>query len=79
MAVMTIPYELRIGWRYTRSARTAETLGTERAGHGVLIGERGLVLTIGYLVTEANDVELTLLFDPEHDLEERILKEQFAP
>ena len=30
-------------------------------------------------VTEANDVELTLLFDPEHDLEERILKEQFAP
>jgi len=30
-------------------------------------------------VTEASDIELTLLFDPEHDLEERILKEQFAP
>jgi NAD+ kinase len=30
-------------------------------------------------VTEAADIELTLLFDPEHDLEERILKEQFAP
>jgi NAD+ kinase len=30
-------------------------------------------------VTEAFDIELTLLFDPEHDLEERILKEQFAP
>jgi NAD+ kinase len=30
-------------------------------------------------VTEANDTQLTLLFDPEHDLEERILKEQFAP
>lgn len=30
-------------------------------------------------VTEANDIELTLLFDPEHDLEERILKEQFNP
>jgi NAD+ kinase len=29
-------------------------------------------------VTEATDIELTLLFDPEHDLEERILKEQFA-
>jgi len=28
-------------------------------------------------VTEASDIELTLLFDPEHDLEERILKEQF--
>jgi NAD+ kinase len=31
------------------------------------------------MVTEATDIELTLLFDPEHDLEERILKEQFAP
>jgi NAD+ kinase len=30
-------------------------------------------------VTEATDIELTLLFDPEHDLEERILKEQFEP
>jgi NAD+ kinase len=30
-------------------------------------------------VTEAADIVLTLLFDPEHDLEERILKEQFDP
>ena len=30
-------------------------------------------------VTEAVDVTLTLLFDPEHNLEERIIKEQFAP
>jgi len=30
-------------------------------------------------VTEAADTALTLLFDPEHDLEERIVKEQFAP
>jgi NAD+ kinase len=30
-------------------------------------------------VTEAADIDLTLLFDPEHDLEERILKEQFDP
>src|SRR5437763_1403562 len=30
-------------------------------------------------VTEATEIELPLLFDPEHDLEERILKEQFAP
>ncbi|MFO1085426.1 MAG: NAD kinase [Reyranellaceae bacterium] len=30
-------------------------------------------------VTEATDIALTLLFDPEHDLEERILKEQFDP
>ncbi|MFD2182952.1 S1C family serine protease [Rhodoplanes azumiensis] len=39
-------------------ATTAETLGTERAGHGVVIGDRGLVLTIGYLITEAEAVWL---------------------
>jgi len=40
-------------------AFTAETLGTERLGHGVLIRDRGVVLTIGYLVTEAQEVWLT--------------------
>jgi S1-C subfamily serine protease len=39
-------------------AFTAETLGTERMGHGVLIRDRGVVLTIGYLVTEAEEVWL---------------------
>jgi len=28
-------------------------------------------------VREAHDIELTLLFDPEHNLEERVFKEQF--
>ena len=37
------------------SAFTAEVLGTERAGNGVLI-DKGLVLTVGYLVTEAETV-----------------------
>jgi S1-C subfamily serine protease len=40
-------------------AFTAGTLGTERAGSGVLIGKDGLVLTIGYLVTEAETIWLT--------------------
>src|SRR6185312_15291781 len=40
-------------------AATAETLGTERMGNGVII-ENGLVLTIGYLVTEAETVWLKL-------------------
>jgi S1-C subfamily serine protease len=39
-------------------AFTADTLGTERMGHGVLIRDRGVVLTIGYLVTEAEEVWL---------------------
>ena len=37
-------------------AFTADTLGTERAGNGVLIRNDGLVLTIGYLVTEAETI-----------------------
>jgi S1-C subfamily serine protease len=41
-------------------AFTAETLGTERAGNGVLIRSNGLVLTIGYLVTEAESVWISL-------------------
>ena len=41
-------------------AFTAETLGTERAGNGVLI-RNGLVLTIGYLITEAQTVWINLI------------------
>ncbi|HEY6382341.1 MAG TPA: S1C family serine protease [Pseudolabrys sp.] len=40
-------------------AFTADTLGVERAGNGVLIDD-GLVLTIGYLITEADTVWLHL-------------------
>lgn len=44
-------------------AYTAETLGTERLGHGVLIRPEGIVLTIGYLVTEAETIWLKLADD----------------
>ena len=37
-------------------AFTASTLGTERAGSGVVIRESGLIATIGYLITEAETV-----------------------
>ena len=39
-------------------AFTAGALGTERSGSGVVIREDGLVLTIGYLITEAETVWL---------------------
>lgn len=39
-------------------ARSAATLGTVRGGTGVLIDASGLVLTVGYLVMEADAVEL---------------------
>ena len=40
-------------------AFTATILGTERAGNGIVIGDDGLVLTIGYLITEARSLWLT--------------------
>ncbi len=40
-------------------AFTAPLLGTERVGNGVVISDDGLVLTIGYLITEASAVWLT--------------------
>jgi len=39
-------------------ARSIATLGKERQGSGVLIGDDGVVLTIGYLILEADQVEL---------------------
>lgn len=40
-------------------AFTAPILGTERAGNGVVIRDDGLVVTIGYLITEAETIWLT--------------------
>jgi len=39
-------------------ARSAKTLGTEREGSGVLIDDRGHILTIGYLILEAESLEV---------------------
>src|SRR5579871_732874 len=46
--------------RIPGDAFTASILGTERAGHGVVISKDGLVLTIGYLITEAETIWLSL-------------------
>lgn len=54
------PLNAVVGVRATvpPSARTADTLGPERQGGGVVIGEDGLVLTIGYLIMEAVQTEI---------------------
>jgi serine protease Do len=40
------------------NARSSATLGSEREGTGVVIGDDGLILTIGYLIVEADDVSI---------------------
>jgi serine protease Do len=40
-------------------ARSVETLGRTREGSGVVIGADGLILTIGYLILEADTIQIT--------------------
>ena len=40
-------------------AFTAPILGTQRSGHGAVISDSGLIVTIGYLVAEADQVWIT--------------------
>ena len=49
-----------VGLRTTVSAeaRSAESLGRQRAGSGVVIGKDGLILTIGYLMMEADNIQI---------------------
>jgi S1-C subfamily serine protease len=42
----------------TDGATSAESLGAERFGSGVVIGPDGLILTIGYLLLEAETIEV---------------------
>lgn len=49
-----------VGVRVTAAegARSAETLGPRRSGSGVVISRDGLILTIGYLMLEAEQIEV---------------------
>ena len=42
-----------------QNRRSAQTLGAEREGHGIVIDDEGLVLTIGYLIMEASHITVT--------------------
>ena len=57
---LTLAHSSVVGIRVTTAegARSAETLGRQRRGSGVLIGEDGLILTIGYLLLEAEQIEI---------------------
>jgi S1-C subfamily serine protease len=50
---------VKVSTRSVPDARSADSLGQEREGTGVVIGKDGLVLTIGYLLVEADDVQIT--------------------
>lgn len=47
---------VKLSIKAVSNARTAENLGAEREGTGVVFGEKGLILTIGYLILEAGSI-----------------------
>lgn len=49
---------VRVSAQVSRDSNSAAGLGTEREGNGVVIDNQGLVLTIGYLILEANQVKI---------------------
>ena len=55
---VTLSSVLSLRSEIPNDAFSAASLGSERAGNGVVIGADGLVLTIGYLITEAAKVWL---------------------
>jgi S1-C subfamily serine protease len=57
-AEATLSAVVRVQSRILPDARTAATLGARRAGTGILVRE-GYVLTIGYLVIEAESIDVT--------------------
>jgi|RhiMethySRZTD1v2_1073278.scaffolds.fasta_scaffold539724_2 serine protease Do len=54
----TLSAVVRVKSRIIKDARSADTLGLQRDGTGVLIRD-GYILTIGYLVIEAESIEVT--------------------
>jgi len=49
---------VKVQARAVRNARSTATLGEERDGTGIVIGDGGLILTIGYLIVEADDLKI---------------------
>ncbi len=57
-------------------ARSIETLGRRRQGSGVVIDADGLVLTIGYLILEAEQVDIVI--EGEHTVPARVVAYDLA-
>jgi serine protease Do len=56
LAVPAPDAAVKLSIKVIESGRSAATLGSEREGTGIVVAERGLILTIGYLIIEAASV-----------------------
>ncbi len=54
-----LPAVVGIETTIPETRRSAQSLGAEREGHGIVIDDNGLILTIGYLIMEASHITVT--------------------
>src|SRR5437763_9985491 len=54
--VDALPAVVGVHTTIPENRRSAQTLGSEREGHGIVIDDEGLVVTIGYLIMEADTI-----------------------
>jgi S1-C subfamily serine protease len=59
----TLSAVVHIRMKALPDARSTETLGAQREGTGVVIDEDGHIITIGYVVNEADSIEITTYED----------------
>jgi serine protease Do len=57
--VDVLPAVVGVQTTIPENRRSARTLGSEREGHGTIIDREGLIVTIGYLIMEADTVTIT--------------------
>src|SRR5215470_16056833 len=57
--VDVLPAVVGVHTTIPENRRSAQTLGAEREGHGIVIDDEGLIVTIGYLIMEAATVTVT--------------------
>jgi len=57
--VDALPAVVGVHTTIPENRRSAKTLGSEREGHGIVIDDEGLIVTIGYLIMEADSISVT--------------------
>ncbi len=57
--VEVLPAVVGVHTTIPEDRRSAQSLGSEREGHGIVIDDEGLIVTIGYLIMEADTITVT--------------------
>ena len=73
---LVVPATVAVSVEVPETHPSAQILGTERLGTGVVVDAAGLVLTVNYVVIGASTVEITLL--DETRLDGRVVAQDFA-